>query len=59
MTDKYLLLLNGLIHKEGCSKSGLLRNLKYILSCAPKWDEARARTCFASTACVNSGENAT
>jgi len=55
----YLLLLYSLIHKECSSKSGLLRNLANIFRRISKDGVARARTCFASTACVNSGENAT
>jgi hypothetical protein len=56
---KYLLLLNSLIHKECSSKSGLLRNLGNILRHVSIDEMTRARTCFASTACVNSGEKAT
>jgi len=56
---KYLLLLNSLIYEECSSKCGLLRNLGNILRSVSIDGVTRVRTCFASTACVNSGEKAT
>lgn len=55
----HLLLLDGLVDQEGCTEGSLLRNLRRREVGSRVSGLGRARTCFASTAWVNSGEKAT
>jgi len=55
----HLFFLDGLIDKERGPERRLLRHLDIHCQEMGGWTNERRRTCFASTAWVNSGENAT